>query len=111
NISFTASTAGCSKPHGPTRFGPGRICIQPMTLRSKSIAYANVVITTNSRTAHFTSTTHQTVAAGVHHGPAAASIASVMRALRQVLALYERCRRSPEQLGRTRLREHRATRQ
>ncbi len=24
-------------PHGPTRFGPGRTCIQPTTLRSKTI--------------------------------------------------------------------------
>ncbi len=47
-IILTASAAGCSMPHGPTRLGPGRSCIQPITLRSNSMAYANVVMTTNS---------------------------------------------------------------
>ena len=28
---------GCSSPLGPTRFGPMRICIQPMSLRSHSV--------------------------------------------------------------------------
>ena len=36
-ISFTASAIGCSRPSGPTRFGPGRICDQPMALRSHSV--------------------------------------------------------------------------
>ena len=36
-ISLTASAIGCSKPHGPTRFGPGRIWVQPIALRSQSV--------------------------------------------------------------------------
>ena len=36
-ISFTASAIGCSRPSGPTRFGPGRIWVQPMALRSQSV--------------------------------------------------------------------------
>ena len=31
------SAIGCSSPSGPTRFGPMRTCIQPMTLRSASV--------------------------------------------------------------------------
>ena len=34
NSIFTVSANGCSRPSGPTRFGPMRICIQPITLRS-----------------------------------------------------------------------------
>ena len=59
-ISFAASAAGCINPHGPTRFGPGRSCIQPRILRSTSIAYANVVITTSSRIADLIRTTSHT---------------------------------------------------
>ena len=36
-ISLTASAIGVSSPSGPTRFGPGRICVQPMALRSHSV--------------------------------------------------------------------------
>ena len=36
-ISFTASAIGCSRPSGPTRFGPGRIWLQPIALRSQSV--------------------------------------------------------------------------
>ena len=36
-ISFTASAIGVSRPQGPTRLGPGRICDQPMALRSHSV--------------------------------------------------------------------------
>jgi hypothetical protein len=39
-ISFTASAMGVSSPNGPTRLGPGRICVQPMALRSHSVRYA-----------------------------------------------------------------------
>ena len=34
---FKASAIGCSKPNGPTRFGPSRICIQPINLRSQRV--------------------------------------------------------------------------
>ena len=36
-ISLTASAIGVSRPNGPTRLGPGRICVQPITLRSQSV--------------------------------------------------------------------------
>jgi len=36
-ISLTASAIGVSSPNGPTRLGPGRICVQPMALRSHSV--------------------------------------------------------------------------
>ena len=39
-ISLTASAIGCSRPNGPTRFGPMRMCIQPMSLRSQYVRYA-----------------------------------------------------------------------
>ena len=35
--SFTPSAIGCSRPNGPTTFGPLRSCIHPMTLRSASV--------------------------------------------------------------------------
>ncbi len=35
NNSLKTSANGCSSPRGPTRFGPTRDCIRPMTLRSK----------------------------------------------------------------------------
>jgi hypothetical protein len=36
-ISLMPSATGCSRPSGPTRLGPMRIWIQPMTLRSHSV--------------------------------------------------------------------------
>ena len=36
-ISLTASAIGVSRPQGPTRFGPGRIWLQPIALRSHSV--------------------------------------------------------------------------
>ena len=36
-ISLTASAIGCSRPNGPTRFGPGRIWLQPIAFRSQSV--------------------------------------------------------------------------
>ena len=35
--SLSASAIGCSKPNGPTRLGPSRICVKPMALRSHSV--------------------------------------------------------------------------
>jgi len=35
--SFMPSAMGCSNPHGPTRLGPMRTCIQPMILRSQKV--------------------------------------------------------------------------
>ncbi len=37
NSSLIPSATGCSRPAGPTRFGPMRICTQPMNLRSHSV--------------------------------------------------------------------------
>src|SRR6201991_5254817 len=37
NASFSPSARLCSQPPGPTRFGPGRCCIRPTTLRSRLI--------------------------------------------------------------------------
>ena len=37
NSSLSTSANGCSSPSGPTRFGPMRTCIQPITLRSASV--------------------------------------------------------------------------
>jgi hypothetical protein len=34
--SLSASAIGCSRPSGPTRFGPTRMWIQPISLRSHS---------------------------------------------------------------------------
>ncbi len=38
--SFTPSANGCSRPKGPTTFGPLRICIAAMTLRSAKVSMA-----------------------------------------------------------------------
>jgi len=35
--SFSASAIGCSRPKGPTRLGPSRICVKPMALRSHKV--------------------------------------------------------------------------
>ncbi len=35
--SFSASARGCSKPDGPTRFGPMRTCMRLMTRRSNQV--------------------------------------------------------------------------
>src|SRR5438552_6280677 len=40
NSILSTSANGCSSPSGPTRLGPIRTCIQPMTLRSASVKYA-----------------------------------------------------------------------
>src|SRR5687767_921879 len=34
------SASGCSRPNGPTRFGPGRFWTRPRTLRSTSVRAA-----------------------------------------------------------------------
>jgi len=35
--SFTPSAMGCSRPRGPTRLGPMRICIQPISFLSHKV--------------------------------------------------------------------------
>ena len=44
--SFRPSASDCSRPNGPTWFGPGRTCIRATTRRSYQIA--NSVITTRN---------------------------------------------------------------
>ena len=43
--SLITSAKGCPSPSGPTRFGPTRDCMPPMTLRSKYVENATVRIT------------------------------------------------------------------
>src|SRR5690606_993616 len=38
--SFNTSAKGWNKPRGPTRLGPVRTCIQPISLRSQNVRYA-----------------------------------------------------------------------
>jgi hypothetical protein len=45
NSSLKTSANGCSKPSGPTRFGPTRDCMLPITLRSKYVEYATTSTT------------------------------------------------------------------
>src|SRR5437762_5738104 len=40
NMSLMASAIGCNSPIGPTRLGPRRICIQPMSFLSHKVRYA-----------------------------------------------------------------------
>src|SRR5260221_116713 len=37
NMSLIASAIGCSSPSGPTRLGPRRICIQPISFLSHKV--------------------------------------------------------------------------
>ncbi len=51
---FNASAIGCSKPAGPTRFGPSRTCIQPISLRSHRVRYATHPMIGNTSATIFT---------------------------------------------------------
>jgi hypothetical protein len=66
NSIFSTSANGCSRPIGPTRFGPMRTCIQPMILRSQYVRYATQRISGTAMT-----TTLTNVHTGVHHAPIA----------------------------------------
>ena len=44
-----ASAKGCSRPKGPTTFGPRRICIAASTLRSASVRKATEISTGTSK--------------------------------------------------------------
>ena len=63
---FSTSANGCSSPKGPTRFGPMRTCIHPMTLRSQNVKYATQRINGTAMTITLTS-----VQIGSHHAPIA----------------------------------------
>ena len=39
-MSLVPSASVCSSPHGPARFGPTRLCMSEMTLRSNQIISA-----------------------------------------------------------------------
>ncbi len=49
-ISFSASAIGCSRPCGPTRYGPMRDCIRAANFRSSSVMYVTSPMTTFSTT-------------------------------------------------------------
>lgn len=42
-ISFRPSAMGCSRPRGPTKFGPFRSCIYPSSFRSKRVRNATAM--------------------------------------------------------------------
>ena len=42
-ISFNASAIGCIKPKKPTKLGPFRCCMEPITLRSASVIKATAI--------------------------------------------------------------------
>lgn len=42
-ISFRPSAIGCSRPIGPTRFGPLRCCMYPKSFRSNSVRNATAI--------------------------------------------------------------------
>lgn len=42
-ISFTPSAIGCSRPSGPTRFGPFRSCMYPSSFRSRRVRKATAI--------------------------------------------------------------------
>src|SRR4029079_11001550 len=57
-ISILSTSANdCRRPHGPTRFGPTRRCIQPRILRSQYVKYATDRLSEISQTTILTSTT------------------------------------------------------
>ena len=49
SISFSTSANGCSSPNGPTRFGPMRAWIDPITRRSASVRNAMIRMTLMNR--------------------------------------------------------------
>jgi hypothetical protein len=42
-ISFKASAIGCIRPRKPTKFGPFRCCIEPITFRSARVIKATAI--------------------------------------------------------------------
>lgn len=42
-ISFNASAMGCIRPKKPTKLGPFRCCIEPITFRSASVIKATAI--------------------------------------------------------------------
>jgi len=43
NNNFKPSAKGCNNPKKPTTFGPLRLCMEAMTLRSNSVKYATAI--------------------------------------------------------------------
>src|SRR5205814_3296030 len=75
NSILSTSANGCSSPNGPTRLGPMRTCIQPITLRSARVRYATerisgiamaMILVSVQMPGHTGRTTDHT---GSHHGP------------------------------------------
>jgi hypothetical protein len=48
STNFSRSAKDCSRPHGPTTFGPRRICTAAQILRSASSTYAIVTSSSTS---------------------------------------------------------------
>src|SRR6266513_171593 len=75
NSILSTSANGCSNPSGPTRLGPIRTCIQPMTFRSASVRYATAMISGNTITTILASVQMpgqigpNTRHSGAHHEP------------------------------------------
>src|SRR5690606_27880928 len=46
---FTPSASDCSRPNGPTRLGPTRICMRATTLRSTSTPISGMTIANTNR--------------------------------------------------------------
>src|SRR5438105_7332723 len=75
NSILSTSANGCSKPSGPTRLGPMRTWIQPITLRSASVRYATERISGIAMAMILVSvqmpgqTGRTTDHTGSHHGP------------------------------------------
>ena len=75
---FTMSAKDCSRPHGPTTFGPRRICTAAQTLRSAYIRKARLISTTTITSRHCAEDQQEQPEAGieeaVHAAPYSAAI-------------------------------------
>ena len=79
NKSLATSANGCSNPNGPTRLGPMRTCMKPITLRSASVKYATERINGIAIAMIFTSV-HTTIHTGPSHCCTGARNSMVKRA-------------------------------
>ena len=58
--SLVPSASVCSRPHGPARFGPTRLCMSEITLRSNQIISAVATSSATKATRHLMMTMSQT---------------------------------------------------
>src|SRR6202789_2299449 len=59
-MSLVPSANVCSRPHGPARFGPTRLCMSEITLRSNQIISAVATSSATKATTHLMMTMSQT---------------------------------------------------